>query len=104
MNEIDPSTRKLIMLIEEAIEITKQIKFEKHAALGDWYTKAADNTIETLEGFRTLALNNNLLRISKNQVPKGTGLGLSRGVGEWSSDNELLDSIYKIEKYYKDCY
>lgn len=104
MNEIDPGTRQLIMLIDDALEITKKIKSKNHGPLGDWYTKAADNTIETLEGFRTLALNNKLHRISKNQVPKGTGLGLSRGVGEWSSDDELLDSIYKIEKYYKDCF
>lgn len=104
MNEMDPSIRQLIKLIDNAIEITKQIKSKNHAPLGDWYTKAADETIETLEEFRTLALNNKLLRISKNQVPKGTGLGLSRGVGEWSSDDELLDSIYKIEKYYKNCF
>ena len=57
--------------------------------------------IDILTRFQGSALNNKILRISKKDVPSGTGLGLSRGVGEWSSDEVLLESIYKIENFYR---
>ncbi|WP_019409928.1 hypothetical protein [Pseudomonas psychrophila] len=102
MNKIDADIKIFVELIEQAIYIAKRIRFESICSPGnERVASPTEKTIDILTRFQESALNNEILRTSKKDVPSGTGLGLSRGVGEWSSGEALLESIYKIENFYR---
>ncbi len=102
MNNVDADIKKFVELIDQAIYVVELIRIDNICSPGnEWIANSAEETIDILTRFKDSALNNEILRISKKDVPSGTGLGLSRGVGEWSSGEVLLESIYKIENFYR---
>lgn len=99
MTAIDASTRELVRLLNLAINIAEKMKSNPANVL---ISEQAGSVVETLKGFRDIAISGKLPRPSKGEVPKGTGLGLTRGIGEWSEDDELLDAVFAVENHYKE--
>ena len=97
MKNIDTEAVEFVKLIDTTIAIIEEIKTTNLLAI-----KPANEAIENLRSFRTMAIYRRLPRASKGDVPEGTGLGLTRSIGEWTEDDDLLDAAYAVEKYYKE--
>jgi hypothetical protein len=95
MDTNDQVTLKFLKLIRVAVSHAQTLK-----ANGMSESKV-DAVIDALESFGSLASSGKLPRASTGEVPEGTGLGLLRGISEWTEDDDLLDSVFEIEEYYK---
>ncbi len=98
MTTTDPAIQEFVRLLDIAIAIAENMKINSANSI---IREAADRTINIMKSFRDKAINGQLPRPSKGQVPMGTGLGLTRGVGEWTEDDDLLDAVYAAENHYK---
>lgn len=98
MIAVDAAAKEFVRLLDVAIAIAEKIKTRTKDA---FVIESADTTVKNLMGFRDMAISGGLPRPSRGEVPQGTGLGLTRGVGEWTEDNDLLDSVYEVENHYK---
>tara|TARA_R110000868_G_scaffold411614_1_gene705911 strand:+ start:692 stop:994 length:303 start_codon:yes stop_codon:yes gene_type:complete len=59
---------------------------------------------EKLQSLTEKSKNNELPRVSKNEIPKGTNLGLSQNVSVWCEDSRLMHALYDIDRYFSTKY
>ena len=96
---MDKREQEFLCIIENAINTLEKVEksfFKKYRVNNKLLSKLHMELFSLKED----VLLNKLPRPSNGSLPKGIGLGLSKAVGEFSTDEELLDAIDEIEDFF----